>query len=203
MSDKKGLPTTIGGTVIYNIPFPTELSGEELNKALKSMSPIVMKMPYSMDYIHSYAQDSPWFAAIANKKLLGTKCPKCGLAHPNPRLACYRCGADMEWFELPAECHLHTFTVCYFGSEAFMDETPYILGLVEWPGVDTLMLTRITGVDPLKPSLDWIGMKLEPKFKWLSEFKPTDVSFSPAKVLAAKPKPKAVKPVKEAKPKKK
>jgi hypothetical protein len=55
-----------------------------------------------------------------------------------------------------------------------------ILILVEWPGIDTLFLSRLLGVDPLKPSLDWVGMKIRAKFRRLSKFKPTDVYFVPA-----------------------
>jgi len=38
----------------------------------------------------------------------------------------------------------------------------------------------LIGVDPEKPSLDWIGMEVRPRFKRLSKFKPTDVYFVPA-----------------------
>ena len=81
--------------------------------------------------------------------------------------------------KLPTEGKLHAFTVCYFGAEAFMDQTPFILGLVEFEGVDTLLLTRIIGLDPNKPSLDWIGTNLKAKFVKLPQLKPTDVYFVP------------------------
>jgi hypothetical protein len=55
-----------------------------------------------------------------------------------------------------------------------------VLILVEWPGVDTLFLARLMGVDPRKASLDWVGMKVRAQFKRLSKFKPTDVYFVPA-----------------------
>ncbi|MGB4782491.1 hypothetical protein [Candidatus Methylomirabilis sp.] len=41
-------------------------------------------------------------------------------------------------------------------------------------------LSRLLGVDPLNPSLDWVGMKVRAKFRRLSKFKPTDVYFVPA-----------------------
>ena len=56
------------GTTVFNIPFPQDL------RTLKKMSPIVIKHPYSIEYLHSYGQDSPFFAGLANKKLLGTRC---------------------------------------------------------------------------------------------------------------------------------
>jgi hypothetical protein len=55
-----------------------------------------------------------------------------------------------------------------------------VLILVQWPGADTLFLSRLLGVDPLNPSLQWSGMKVRAKFRRLSKFKPTDVYFVPA-----------------------
>ena len=55
-----------------------------------------------------------------------------------------------------------------------------MLILVQWPGIATLFLSRLLGVDPQTPSLDWVGMKIRAKFRRLSKFKPTDVYFVPA-----------------------
>ena len=164
------------GTEIYQVPFPKDLS------QLKDMSPIIIKSPYQIDYIHSYGQDSPWFAGLANKKLLATKCvdPKCGYTTATPKGACYVCGNKTDWIELPEVGAIHSFTVCHFGAEAFLPECPFILGLIEWKEADTLLLTRLLGLDPAKASLDWVGMKVKSKFLRLSKFSPTDVYFVPA-----------------------
>ena len=90
-------------------------------------------------------------------------------------------GEETEWIDItdrPAQ--VHAFTVCYFGSEEFLPETPYVLALIEFEGVNTLLLTRLMGVDPEKPGLDWIGMRVAPKFLRNSKLKPTDVYFVPA-----------------------
>ncbi|MGH7394943.1 MAG: hypothetical protein ACREJF_05010, partial [Candidatus Methylomirabilales bacterium] len=65
------LPETDEGTVLFNVPFPEDL------KDLKKMAPIIIRQPYHIDYIHSYGQDSPFFAGLANRKLLGTVCTSC------------------------------------------------------------------------------------------------------------------------------
>ena len=72
------------------------------------------------------------------------------------------------------------FTVCHFGSEEFLPETPFVLALVEFEGANTLFLTRILGLDPDKASLDWIGMKVRARYLRNSKLKPTDVYFVPA-----------------------
>ena len=51
--------------------------------------------------------------------------------------------------------------------------------MIEFEGVNTLLLTRLMGVDPAAPTLEWIGMPVAPRFLRNSKFKPTDVYFSP------------------------
>ena len=90
-------------------------------------------------------------------------------------------GQPTEWIDITErEASVHAFTVCHFGSEAFLEETPFVLVLVEFAGVDTLLLSRLMGVDPQEASLDWMGMKLTPKFLRNAQLKPTDVYFVPA-----------------------
>jgi hypothetical protein len=60
-----------------------------------------------------------------------------------------------------------------------LDQTPFILGLIEFKGVDTLFLTRILGLDASNPSLNWIGIRVKSKFVKLPQLKPTDVYFVP------------------------
>ena len=160
------------GTTVFNIPLPADM------KALKGMSPIVIKQPYQIDYIHSYGQDSPFFAGLTNGKLLGTKCRKCDYTYANPRLACTQCGRETDWVELPLSGRVHTFTTCYFGGEEFLKETPFHLVLVEFDGVDTLFLSRLLG--PEGPEEIRIGMKVTAKFRRNSQLKTSDVYFVPA-----------------------
>ncbi|MFA6146672.1 MAG: Zn-ribbon domain-containing OB-fold protein [bacterium] len=160
------------GTTVFNVPLPADL------KALKGMSPIVIKQPYNIEYLHSYGQDSPFFAGLSNKKILGTTCPKCDYTWATPRLACTQCGGETDWVELPQTGRVHTFTTCYFGGEEFLKETPFHLVLVEFDGVDTLLLSRLLG--PEQPEDIRIGMKVKAKFRRNSQLKPTDVYFVPA-----------------------
>jgi uncharacterized OB-fold protein len=61
-----------------------------------------------------------------------------------------------------------------------LPETPFVLALIEFEGVNTLLLTRLLGVDPDNVSLEWIGMPVRPQFMRNSKLKPTDVYFVPA-----------------------
>jgi hypothetical protein len=162
------------------MPFPVEIDSEAL-AFLKKLTPIQIEQTYSVTYLHSYGQDSPWFAGAANKHLLASRDPSSGYTYATPRGHDMASGEETEWIDitnLPA--HVHAFTVCHFGSEEFLPETPYVLAMIEFEGVDTLFLTRLMGVDPSQASLDWIGMPVQPHFLRNSKLKPTDVYFIPA-----------------------
>ena len=152
------LPETEEGTVLFN----TE--------------PIVLKDHYEIDYIHSYAQDSPFFAGLAKGQLLGSRCGRCGTVYATPRSHCMDDGATTEWHQLSLRGRVHSFTTCFYGGQEFLDETPYTLILVEFDGVDTLLLSRLVGADGSELH---IGMEVEAQFRRNSKFKVTDVYFVP------------------------
>jgi len=89
-------------------------------------------------------------------------------------------GDETRWIDITERtARIHAFTVCHFGSEEFLAETPYILALIEFDEVNTLLLTRMMDMDPEAVTLDWIGMEVSPKFLRNAKLKPTDVYFVP------------------------
>jgi uncharacterized protein len=173
-------PETLGGFIVHGLPFPVDTDPESL-AFLKKMAPIQIEQDYQVTYLHSYAQDSPWFAGLSNKRLLANRAPDSQYIYATPRGHDMVSGQETDWIDITdREAAIHAFTVCHFGSEEFLPETPFVLALVEFEGVNTLLLTRILGIDPYQASLDWIGMPVEPKFLRNSKLKPTDVYFVPA-----------------------
>jgi uncharacterized OB-fold protein len=171
---------SLGGYIVHGVPFPIS-TDEEALQFLKRMAPIQIEQEYKITYLHSYGQDSPWFAGLSNKHLLASRDAGSGYIYANPRGHDMYSGDETKWVDitnLPA--HVHAFTVCYFGSEEFLPECPFVLALIEFEGVNTLLLTRLMGVDPGAPSLDWIGIPVKPHFLRNSKLKPTDVYFSPS-----------------------
>lgn len=171
---------TLGGYIVHGVPFPVNTDPDSL-AFLKQMAPIQIEQQYKINYLHSYGQDSPWFAGLANRKLLACQDEGSGYTWANPRGHDMYSGEETRWVDIsdrPAK--VHAFTVCHFGSEEFLPETPFVLALVEIEGVNTLLLTRLMGVDPQAATLDWIGMSIRPHFLRNSKLKPTDVYFSPA-----------------------
>ncbi|MBI4464908.1 MAG: Zn-ribbon domain-containing OB-fold protein [Acidobacteria bacterium] len=139
--------------------------------------PLIVKDHYEIDYIHSYAEDSPFFIGLSQGKLLGSECQQCRHRFATPRAYCLQCGSPTKWIDLPLQGRVHTWTTCYFGSQAFLKETPFDLILVEFDGVDTLLLARLVSAaqDHIR-----IGMPVRAQFLRNSKFKPTDVYFIPA-----------------------
>jgi uncharacterized OB-fold protein len=170
---------TLGGYIVHGVPFPVSTDAEAL-EFLKQMAPIQIEQEYKVTYLHSYGQDSPWFAGLTNRRLLASQDPRSGYTSANPRGHDMYSGRETKWIDITdAPAKVHAFTVCYFGSEEFLPETPFALALIQFEGVDTLLLTRLMGVDPDAPSLDWIGMQVKPHFLRNSKLKPTDVYFAP------------------------
>jgi uncharacterized OB-fold protein len=171
---------SLGGYIVHGLPFPIDSDPESL-AFLKKLAPIEIEQEYKITYLHSYGQDSPWFAGLTNRRLLASQDPVHGYTYATPRGHDMYSGEETNWIDItdrPAK--VHAFTVCYFGSEEFLPETPFVLALVQLEGVNTLLLTRIMGVDPHQPSLDWIGMPVTPRFLRNSKLKPTDVYFIPS-----------------------
>jgi uncharacterized OB-fold protein len=168
---------TLWGYILHNVPFPRELNEETL-AMLKEMAPIQIEQPYSITYLHSYGQDSPFFAGLANQVFLGNRDPETGYTYATPRGHDVYSGRETEWVEINPEGKIHAFTVCHFGSEAFLPECPFVLILVEFEGCNTLFLGRLLGVDPDGAGIHWIGQKVRGRFLRNSKFRPTDIYFN-------------------------
>jgi uncharacterized OB-fold protein len=139
--------------------------------------PITLQWRYTIDYTVSYAEDSPFFHALGRGKLLGSECKKCNYRYATPRTVCMICGRTTEWFELPIEGRVHSWTVCHFSGEPYLAECPFALALVEFDNVDTLFMTRLVGV-----SQPCIGMPVRARFRRKKTWSVNDVYFVNANI---------------------
>ncbi len=94
-----------------------------------------------------------YLRGLGERKILGSKCPQCGKVAVPPRTVCGKCSATMgEFVEVSQEGTLENFTVGHVqlvkGQRLEKAESPYVVGLVRLDGVDSLLLARISGVDP-------------------------------------------------------
>ncbi|MCI4359952.1 MAG: Zn-ribbon domain-containing OB-fold protein [Thermoplasmata archaeon] len=156
-----------------------EQSGAALFKDAKGIESLVVRFPYSVNYIHSYAEDTPFFLGLSEGRLRGSKCTSkdCEFVYATPRGHCMVCGKPTAWFDLPTSGRVHAWTTCHFGSEAFLSETPYNLALVEFEGAGSLLLVRLK---ECAESDLYIGMPVEARFDPNPKYSITDVWFVPA-----------------------
>ncbi len=159
-------------TIDYNAKMPETEDGT----VVYSTDPLIIKSHYEIDYIHSYAQDSEFFRALGKKKIMGSKCKKCSYVYATPRGHCMVCGEETEWHQIPNEGRVHTYTTCYFGSEEFLSQTPFNIIMVEFEGVDSLLMARLIGAEDGDIK---IGMKVRARFTRNQKFKSSDVYFVP------------------------
>jgi uncharacterized OB-fold protein len=113
------------------------------------------------------------------KKLLGTKCPKCGDVFCPPRAHCWRNKCKLtqtEWIDMPMHGTLHCFTVLGFAGEAFLSDLPFILAYVRIDGANTMIAGRLIGMDPEDVECD---MKVSIKFVEHPAGNPMDIYFVP------------------------
>jgi len=90
-----------------------------------------------------------------NKKLIGSKCPKCGMVYVPPRKVCGRCYVAMDEFvPLTDEGEIYVCTIIRFG---FVDpETgvqrpvPYGYAFIKLDGADTCLTHFVNCTDPEK-----------------------------------------------------
>src|SRR4030067_1476928 len=154
-------PETLGGYVIHGVPFPIDTDPEAL-AFLKRLSPIQIEQKYQIPYLHSYGQDSPWFAAASNRRLLATRHAESGYTYATPRGHDMYSGEETVWIDITHRpARVPAFTVCHFGSEEFLPETPFVLALIEFENVNTLFLTRLVGGDPEQARPAWVGRRGE------------------------------------------
>lgn len=151
-------------------------SGSAIYKNPVGTNDLVVLSPYSINYIHSYAEDSPFFLGLAEGKILGSECKNCHYRYATPRSHCMNCGHETKWFELPLSGRVHSWTTCYFGGEEFLKETPFNLALVEFDGVDSLLLSRLVGAEEDEV---FIGMEVKAEFRKQPRYLISDVYFVP------------------------
>lgn len=68
-------------------------------------------------------------------RLMGGKCVKCGKVHFPPRPLCDVCFSDkFEWFEIPTQGRLLTYTIIHVAPVQFQSMAPYAVGIAQFGG---------------------------------------------------------------------
>ena len=107
---------------------------------------------------------------LNEKKLMASKCNKCGAIYLPTKPICTKCGSrDMEWVEMKGKGKLAAFTTIAVGStlmiaEGYSRDNPYCSGIVELEeGVK--ISGRILGVDAKNPEQIKVGTPVAVEFQ--------------------------------------
>lgn len=97
-----------------------------------------------------------------NKRIMGTRCPKCGRVLVPPRIFCEECFVDTEeWVEVSSQGELLTFGESYLGTDGSKLQEPWILGIIRLDGADGGLIHYL---GEAKPEELKIGIRMEAVF---------------------------------------
>jgi len=113
-------------------------------------------------------------------RIMGAKCPQCGIVYVPPRMYCERCFSKLEeWVDVGKKGVIHTFTIATIDINGSKLEKPVIYALVKFEGAHGGIIHKIGETDNV-----CIGMKVEAVLKPPRERKASinDIKyFKPAK----------------------
>jgi uncharacterized OB-fold protein len=132
-----------------------------------------------IDYKYSFGGQSKFFIEIMNnKKLMGTKCTKCGKVWMPPRINCSECYEPAEWIEMKQTGTIQVSTIVWYTTSAFIKAIPYAIGFIKLDGSDTSLFQGIFS-ENLVPSKVKKGRRVKAVFSKKREGKMTDFFFVP------------------------
>ena len=111
-----------------------------------------------------------FFEELKNKKIMGTRCPKCKRVLVPAREFCPRCFENTkEWVQISDKGTIKTWSLITFEFSGQAVPPPYIQGLIDLDGADTAFAHFIGGVDlsdlaNVKDKIK-IGMRVEAKWR--------------------------------------
>lgn len=132
-----------------------------------------------IEYRYTMGGQSKFFIELMeNKKLLGTKCTKCGKTWMPPRINCSDCYAPADWVELKKTGTIEVSTIVWYTTSAFIKAIPYAIGFIKLDGAETSLLQGIFS-ENLVPSKVKKGRRVKAVFLKEREGKMTDFFFVP------------------------
>jgi hypothetical protein len=136
---------------------------EEKSKVLEGM----ISLPYRWALGPVFTR---FFEEFKDKKIMGTRCPKCNRVLVPARRFCPRCFEDTtEWVQVSDRGTIKTWSLITFEFSGQPKKPPYLQGLVDLDGADTALAHFIGGVDlsdleKVKNKVK-IGMRVEAKWR--------------------------------------
>ena len=138
---------------------------------------------WAFDYTY-YAGDaaSRFFAGLARRQILGSRCPECQRVLVPARGFCDACFAETaEWIEVSPHGTLETFTILATSFPG-LPEPPLVVGYVRLDGATSAVLNFVEGIDLSDPDQAGMALLRQPRvtarFKEVCEGRITDFTFA-------------------------
>ena len=113
------------------------------------------------------AVSAPYWSGLADGQVRLQRCSVCSRVQFYPRPACRYCGSrSLHWEDLSGRATLYSYTVVYRAPfEAFADDVPYVLAVVELEEGPRLLTT----LEDVSEEDIQIGMSLDPIFDRIND----------------------------------
>ena len=132
-----------------------------------------VELSQTLKYRHSLGQLSPFFAALSESRIAGTRCLTCQRTYVPPRMSCPIDGGTAEWVDASTTgTVVATSTVSRRPTYAAAGPQELILGLVQLDGAETALLAELLD-DQIEP-----GSRVEAVFRKASTHPAQQLAFS-------------------------
>jgi hypothetical protein len=145
--------------------------------------PLTIDGHWAFDYTY-YAGDaaSRFFAGLARRQILGSRCPQCQRVLVPARGFCDACFTETaDWIEVSPHGTLETFTIVTMSFPGLPDP-PLVVGYVRLDGATSAVLNFVDGIDLSDPDRAGAALLRQPRvtarFKDKCEGRITDFTFT-------------------------
>ena len=146
-----------------------------MKKTAVTDNPLRVRIPRTAEHIHNYGKISRYFQGLAKHQIFAASCvnSKCSRkkVYLPPRADCPECWEPTEWKLIGtdgARGKIATFSVVNYPGAGYEEDIarvgsklPSIIVYVEFPGVDTKIMSRLESRDPKEV---FIEMEVEARF---------------------------------------
>lgn len=103
----------------------------------------LLDFPLRFDFRHSLGKVSRFFLELEQRRLMATRCPKCGSVWMPPRPLCPNDQTITEWVEVPQRGVLQAATLSAYTMTTDGGNDQVVLGYAALEGTTTLLLQQI------------------------------------------------------------